>query len=91
VGYINLDHVRRLDAERKFMGILSGLYVDLIKLIIYIPDIVTWSPGRLTMPRVELNTNAPDFTLEDFTGKKVALSDYIGQKHVMVVFNRGFF
>ena len=28
------------------------------------------------MPRVELNVQAPDFTLNDFNGKSVSLSDY---------------
>jgi peroxiredoxin len=43
------------------------------------------------MPRVELNVPAPDFTLDDFNGKSVALLDYKNKKNVMVVFNRGFF
>jgi len=43
------------------------------------------------MPRVELNTPAPNFTLSDFNGKSVSLADYSGKKHVLVVFNRGFF
>jgi len=43
------------------------------------------------MPKVELNVKAPDFTLEDFNGRSVSLSDYAGRKHVLVVFNRGFF
>lgn len=43
------------------------------------------------MPRVELNTQAPDFTLNDFTGRPVSLSGYAGRKNVLVVFNRGFF
>lgn len=42
------------------------------------------------MSRVELNTQAPDFTMNDFNGKSVSLSDYAGQKNVLVVFNRGF-
>ena len=33
---------------------------------------------------------APDFTLEDFTGQPVTLSEYEGQKNVFLVFNRGF-
>ena len=41
------------------------------------------------MPRVELNVQAPDFTLNDFNGNSVSLSDFTGQKNVMVVFNRG--
>jgi peroxiredoxin Q/BCP len=33
---------------------------------------------------------APDFTLDDLHGKPVKLSDFQGQKHVVLVFNRGF-
>ena len=43
------------------------------------------------MSRVELNTAAPDFTLTDFTGKSVSLSNFRDNKNVLVVFNRGFF
>ncbi|MBN2553910.1 MAG: redoxin domain-containing protein [Spirochaetales bacterium] len=42
------------------------------------------------MARVEVNTNAPEFALEDLNGKNVSLSDYSGRKNVLVVFNRGF-
>ena len=40
------------------------------------------------MARVELNAQAPDFTLTDFS---VSLSDFIRKANVIVVFNRGFF
>ena len=43
------------------------------------------------MPRVEINVEAPNFTLNDFNGKSVSLTDFAGQKNVLVVFNRGFF
>jgi len=43
------------------------------------------------MSRVELNTPAPNFTLNDFNGKSVSLVDFANQKNVVVVFNRGFF
>ncbi len=43
------------------------------------------------MTRVELNNHAPEFSLLDFNGKRVSLSDFTGQKNVLVVFNRGFF
>jgi peroxiredoxin len=33
---------------------------------------------------------APDFTLPDLNGRPVALSDFRGRKHVVLVFNRGF-
>lgn len=42
------------------------------------------------MAQVQLNTPAPDFTLEDFRGRLVRLGDYQGRKHVVLVFNRGF-
>jgi len=40
--------------------------------------------------RVEVNTEAPDFALEDFQGHTVRLSDYPGERHVVLVLNRGF-
>ena len=42
------------------------------------------------MPRVELNTPAPDFELADFAGKLVRLSGFRGAANVLLVFNRGF-
>ncbi len=42
------------------------------------------------MPKVDLNVPAPDFTLADFTGRTVRLSDFRGKSHVLLVFNRGF-
>jgi len=42
------------------------------------------------MARVELSTPAPDFELADFEGHPARLSSYQGQKHVVLVFNRGF-
>jgi peroxiredoxin len=42
------------------------------------------------MAKVELNTRAPEFTLPDFNGKSVSLSDFAERKNVLVVFNRGF-
>ncbi len=41
------------------------------------------------MPKIALNTPAPDFELADYTGKLVRLSDFHG-KNVLLVFNRGF-
>lgn len=42
------------------------------------------------MPKVELNTLAPDFTLADYRGAPVSLSEFAGKRHVLLVFNRGF-
>jgi peroxiredoxin len=35
-------------------------------------------------------TTAPDFTLIDTEGQSFTLSQYQGDKHVVLVFNRGF-
>ena len=42
------------------------------------------------MPRVALNAKAPDFTLHDYSGKPFSLSDLVGKKNVLLVFNRTF-
>ena len=42
------------------------------------------------MTRIEQDTIAPDFTLSDHQGREVRLSSYRSQKHVLLVFNRGF-
>ena len=42
------------------------------------------------MPKVEINKPAPDFSLEDYTGKMVNLSEFEGVSNVLLVFNRGF-
>ena len=42
------------------------------------------------MPKVNLNTPAPDFSLPDFKGQLVRLSDFRGKSQVVLVFNRGF-
>ncbi len=42
------------------------------------------------MPRVSLNTPAPDFTLQNYQGETVRLSDFKGTANVLLVFNRGF-
>ena len=40
--------------------------------------------------RVEIATPAPDFSLESFAGTQVRLSDYRDERHLFLVFNRGF-
>jgi peroxiredoxin len=42
------------------------------------------------MPRVNLNSPAPDFTLEDYQGNAVRLSELTARANVLLVFNRGF-
>lgn len=40
--------------------------------------------------RVDLNAVAPDFTTMDWLGNEFSLSSFLGQKNVLLVFNRGF-
>jgi len=42
------------------------------------------------MPKVRLNTPAPDFALQNFRGDTIRLSDLFGKAHVLLVFNRTF-
>ncbi|MCA9956766.1 MAG: redoxin domain-containing protein [Ardenticatenaceae bacterium] len=42
------------------------------------------------MSQVELNAPAPDFTLADYRGNDVTLSEFKGKQNVLLVFNRGF-
>ena len=39
---------------------------------------------------VAIGQEAPDFELQDVEGRDIKLSDYRGEKHVMLVFTRGF-
>jgi cytochrome oxidase Cu insertion factor (SCO1/SenC/PrrC family) len=47
-------------------------------------------PEENEMPRVALNQTAPDFSLPDYSGRSVSLSDFRDRKNVLLVFNRGF-
>ena len=42
------------------------------------------------MPKVTLNTPAPDFALQNYQGETIRLSDFLGKIHILLVFNRGF-
>jgi peroxiredoxin len=42
------------------------------------------------MSKVALDKPAPVFELKNYQGQTVKLSDYQGQKNVLLVFNRGF-
>jgi len=42
------------------------------------------------MPKVDLNKPAPDFSLEDFSGRTINLAEFAGTSNVLLVFNRGF-
>ena len=42
------------------------------------------------MPKVNLNTAAPDFSLPDFHGDPLTLSDFRGKSNILLVFNRTF-
>jgi peroxiredoxin len=46
--------------------------------------------GNVAMTNIEKGEVAPDFTLTDYQGNTVKLSQFKGDKHVVLVFNRGF-
>ncbi len=41
------------------------------------------------MTQIEVNKPAPDFSLADYNGNQVNLSDYQGKNNVLLVLNRG--
>lgn len=43
------------------------------------------------MSKVQINVEAPNFTMNDFNNKEISLSSYRDTKNVLLVFNRGFF
>jgi hypothetical protein len=45
---------------------------------------------EIHVPRVALEVPAPDFTLPDLNGDPLSLSDFLGSKNVLLVFNRTF-
>ncbi len=42
------------------------------------------------MSKMQIDIDAPDFVLNDFTGKEFSLSSYRNLKNVLLIFNRGF-
>jgi peroxiredoxin len=42
------------------------------------------------LPRVDIETEAPDIELPDFTGARFRLADFREKANVLLVFNRGF-
>jgi len=43
-----------------------------------------------TITQNQVNVLSPDFSLTDLNGNPISLSDFRDQKHVVLVFNRGF-
>ena len=43
-----------------------------------------------TLPQDTDSAFAPDFTVPDLDGNPISLSDFRGDKHIVLVFNRGF-
>lgn len=41
------------------------------------------------LERIKIGDKAPDFTLENLDGKKIALGNYRGKRNVVLVFYRG--
>jgi len=52
--------------------------------------VVEAAAGEAHVPKVELDGLAPDFELDDFSGRTFRLSGLRGAANVLLVFNRGF-
>ena len=65
-------------------------------LILNVPAIAQLGPGDgndlgpTDLNRIKVGQSAPDFTLEETSGKPIALSDFRGKKSVVLVFYRGY-
>jgi cytochrome oxidase Cu insertion factor (SCO1/SenC/PrrC family) len=42
------------------------------------------------LERVRVGEAAPDFALEDIAGKRISLSEFRGEKNVVLIFYRGY-
>jgi len=42
------------------------------------------------VPKVTINSPAPDFTLQDYHGNLISLAQFKDNQNVLLVFNRGF-
>jgi len=49
-----------------------------------------WAYEEKNMPLVPPDQLAPNYSLPDFAGRLVNLSDFLGKKNVLLVFNRTF-
>ncbi len=47
--------------------------------------------GRVRNAKLEVGDEAPDFRLRDHTGRTIELSDYLGEKNVVLAFLPGAF
>lgn len=77
------------------MKIRTVLAIVFVFSISYSPTLAQLGPedGAKLAPtdldRIKVGQPAPDFSLENIDGKKVALSDFRGKKSVVLVFYRG--
>jgi cytochrome oxidase Cu insertion factor (SCO1/SenC/PrrC family) len=66
-----------------------GLFLWLANPLVQTPAILNANEQQSMTP-LEKIIPAPDFALDTADGQAVSLSDYQGQKSVVLVFNRGF-
>jgi len=80
------------ELERGIGGLsLRVLVIESVNSFCFAPKL-RGEPIMPTQSRfVPLGSEAPDFALPSVSGEEVRLSDYRGQKHVVLVFLRGFF
>jgi ligand-binding SRPBCC domain-containing protein len=85
------DEIKALPSRHPFWGLVSRfIWLNLPILFAY----RAWRTRKALEQGInmtfDINQPAPEFTLEDYTGQPVNLSDYRHHKNVVLVFNRGF-
>jgi len=73
---------------------MSGYVLQMKSLNIFEKKVYQWTKIETirseNMGNIEVNKTAPDFEVEDFHGHTFKLSEFRGEKSVLLVLNRGF-
>lgn len=69
------------------VALIVGLLLGYVGAALFGPT----GAGKVRNARLEVGDRAPDFRLRDHTGRTIRLSDYLGEKNVVLAFLPGAF